>query len=129
MTNLALAQRLDPEFASLAKELVYMGGSLNPHQQLSTVAAGQYAREFVNSPRREFNLRFDPEAASIVMHAPWHKITMVPSDPATATELSADFLHRIASRNADISRLVAHWQPGSPCGMKLRQPSGSTRRS
>ncbi|ATU74296.1 hypothetical protein SXCC_02761 [Gluconacetobacter sp. SXCC-1] len=114
MTNLALAQRLDPEFASLAKELVYMGGSLNPHQQLSTVAAGQYAREFVNSPRREFNLRFDPEAASIVMHAPWHKITMVPSDPATATELSADFLHRIASRNADISRLVAHWQPGSP---------------
>lgn len=25
MTNLALAQKLDPEFASLAKELVYMG--------------------------------------------------------------------------------------------------------
>ena len=30
LTNLALAQAIDPEFASLAKELVLMGGSLNP---------------------------------------------------------------------------------------------------
>jgi len=29
-TNLALAISLDPEFASLARELVFMGGSLNP---------------------------------------------------------------------------------------------------
>jgi len=32
MTNLALAQTIDPQFAHLAKALVYMGGSLNPHQ-------------------------------------------------------------------------------------------------
>ena len=30
MTNLALAISLDPEFAGLAEELVFMGGSLNP---------------------------------------------------------------------------------------------------
>src|SRR6202044_1926088 len=30
LTNLALAQSIDPEFASLAKELILMGGSLNP---------------------------------------------------------------------------------------------------
>src|SRR5579863_7167894 len=30
LTNLALAQIIDPEFASLAKELVLMGASLNP---------------------------------------------------------------------------------------------------
>ena len=34
MTNLALAQKLDPDFAATARELVYMGGSLNPHQEL-----------------------------------------------------------------------------------------------
>ncbi len=30
LTNLALAQAIDPEFASLAKELILMGASLNP---------------------------------------------------------------------------------------------------
>ncbi|MFT4047776.1 MAG: nucleoside hydrolase, partial [Solimonas sp.] len=55
LTNLALAQRLDPAFASLARELVIMGGGLNPQQKLDTVSARQFAREFVNSPRREFN--------------------------------------------------------------------------
>ena len=30
MTNLALAISIDPEFPQLAKELVFMGASLNP---------------------------------------------------------------------------------------------------
>ncbi|MDQ8186782.1 nucleoside hydrolase [Pelagicoccus sp. SDUM812002] len=46
LTNLALAQRLDPEFASLAKELVYMGGSFNPRQVLDNQVAAEFAREF-----------------------------------------------------------------------------------
>ncbi|KAK0357995.1 hypothetical protein LTR94_037119, partial [Friedmanniomyces endolithicus] len=65
MTNLALAQRLDPAFAGLARELVYMGGSLNPQRVRDDRSARDFAREFVNTPRREFNIRFDPEAASI----------------------------------------------------------------
>ncbi|MGG2352343.1 nucleoside hydrolase, partial [Salmonella enterica] len=75
MTNLALAQRLDPQFAALAAGLVYMGGSFAPHQVLDNRSAADFAREFANSPRREFNTRFDPEAASIVAHAPWKSIT------------------------------------------------------
>src|SRR6202158_1851419 len=52
-TNLALAISIDPEFAGLAKELVFMGGSLNPRTD---------DPEFVNTPRHDFTLWFDPEA-------------------------------------------------------------------
>ncbi|MFT9399946.1 nucleoside hydrolase [Acetobacter sp.] len=106
MTNLALAQKMDPQFASLAKELVYMGGSLNPQQKLNSPAAAQFAREFVNSPRREFNIRFDPEAASIVMHAPWKHILMVPVDPSTETEMSAEFVKDITQSDTPIARIM-----------------------
>src|SRR5882724_4203192 len=41
MTNLALALRIDPQFAELAQELVFMGGSLNPATDNP---------EFVNTP-------------------------------------------------------------------------------
>jgi purine nucleosidase len=64
MTNLALAISIDPEFAALAKELVFMGGSFNPRTD---------DPEFVNTPAHEFNLWFDPEAAHIVLRAPWKK--------------------------------------------------------
>lgn len=96
LTNLALAQRLDPAFAGLAKELVYMGGSLNPRQTLDTVSAAQFAREFVNTPRREFNIRFDPESASIVSRSPWRKVTIVPVDPSTDTQRTKALLDRMA---------------------------------
>lgn len=96
MTNIALAQLLDPDFASLAKELVYMGGSLNPRQVRSDASAASSALEFVDSPRREFNFRFDPEAASIALQAPWRHITMVPVDPSTATELTAALVNRMS---------------------------------
>ncbi len=115
MTNLALAQRLDPDFASLAKELVFMGGSLNPHQVLDNRSAADFAREYANSPRREFNLRFDPEAASIVARSPWRKITVVPVDPSTATQLSPDLLARLAKvSRPDVGALLAKFQPGFP---------------
>ncbi|EIZ78661.1 Inosine-uridine preferring nucleoside hydrolase [Novosphingobium sp. Rr 2-17] len=96
MTNLALAQRLDPQFASLAKELVYMGGSFNPHQVIDNRSAEEFAREFANSPRREFNIRFDPEAASIVSRSPWRRITVIPVDPSTATQLTPSLRERLA---------------------------------
>jgi len=65
MTNLALAISIDPEFSKLAKELVFMGASLNPQTS---------DPEFINVPRREFNTWFDPEAAHIVLRAPWKQI-------------------------------------------------------
>ena len=69
MTNLALAISLDPQFPELAKELVFMGGSLSPQTDNP---------EFLNNPRHEFNFWFDPEAAEIVLRAPWKKIVCTP---------------------------------------------------
>jgi inosine-uridine nucleoside N-ribohydrolase len=114
MTNLALAQRLDPEFAHLAKGLVYMGGSLNPHQVLDNRAAADFAREFVNSPRREFNFRFDPEAASVVSRSPWRSITMVPADPSTGTQMSPELIARLEAAATPafkpwVHQLPAYW--------------------
>ena len=71
MTNLALAISLDPQFPELAKELVFMGGSLSPQTDNP---------EFLNNPRHEFNFWFDPEAAAIVLRAPWKKIVCTPMD-------------------------------------------------
>lgn len=115
MTNLALAQRLDPAFAGLAKELVYMGGSLNPQQVLDNRSAAQFAREFVNTPRREFNARFDPEAASIVSRSPWRKIIIIPVDPSTGTQLSAELLARLKkAASPAVGRFVAGLEAGFP---------------
>ena len=115
MTNLALAQRLDPEFSSLIKELVFMGGSFNPHQVLTDRVSSDFAREYANSPRREFNIRFDPEAARIVLRSPWRKITAVPVDPSTATQLSPALLARLAKvATPDLAALIAKLTPGFP---------------
>jgi len=115
MTNLALAQRLDPGFASLAKELVYMGGSLNPRQMLDNRSADEFAREYNNNPRREFNARFDPEAASIVSRSPWRKITIVPVDPSTSTQLGKKLMDIIAQGSSPgIAKFLAHVEPGFP---------------
>ena len=115
LTNLALAQRLDPEFAGLVKELVVMGGSLAPRQMLENRSAADFAREFVNTPRREFNIRFDPEAASMVSHAPWAKVTIIPSDPSTATQLTPALIDRLAkAARPPIAAMIRKMEPGFP---------------
>jgi len=65
MTNLALAIRIDPEFAGLAKELIFMGGMIDGNLSQVTEDADNYS---------DFNFIFDPEAAHIVLTAPWPKI-------------------------------------------------------
>ena len=85
-TNLALAISLDPEFAGLAKELVFMGASMNPRTD---------DPEFANTPTHEFNLWFDPEAAHIALTAPWKKIVCTPVDISVKTRLTSDLIERI----------------------------------
>jgi purine nucleosidase len=115
MTNLALAQRLDPAFAGLAKELVYMGGSFNPRQMLEGRSASDFAREFENTPRREFNSRFDPEAANIVSRSPWRKITVVPIDPSTATQRTPALLEAMAkAAKPQVAAFIRKLEPGFP---------------
>lgn len=97
MTNLALAIALDPEFAGLAKELVFMGASLNPNTD---------DPEFVNTPRREFNLWFDPEAAHIVLMASWKKIVCTTVDISVKTRLSQGLIDQIKKSNTPSARYV-----------------------
>ncbi len=105
MTNLALAISIDPEFARLAKELVFMGASLNPETA---------DPEFADTPRREFNLWFDPEAAHIVLRAPWKKITCTTVDISIKTRMTTQLLDRIKASNAPAAQYVAKYarQPG-----------------
>ena len=104
LTNLALAQRLDPQFAANAKELVIMGGSLNPQRKLASQSAQQFGREYLNTPRLEFNFRWDPEAASIALRAPWQRIVMVPADPSTATELTPELLNAMTRATTPLAQ-------------------------
>jgi purine nucleosidase len=104
MTNLALAISLDPQFAALARDLVFMGGSLNPQTN---------DPEFANNPRHEFNFWFDPEAAYIVLRAPWAKITATPADISIKTRFSPAMVKRIEAGGTPLAKYVARfYQPG-----------------
>ena len=109
LTNLALASRLDPQFAALAQELVFMGGSFNPMP-----ADNPFAAEYVNATRREFNMRFDPEAASIVLHEPWKKITEVPIDPTTRTFFKPEFIRDVATGRAPFDAYLGKFGQSYP---------------
>ena len=100
MTNLALALRIDPQFAELAQELVFMGGSLNPATDNP---------EFVNTPRHEFNFWMDPEAADAVLHANWRKITCTPVDISIKTRLTQAMVDEIAKAGTPLARYVAQY--------------------
>ncbi len=97
MTNLALALSLDPQFAPLARELVFMGGSLNPESDYE---------EFAENPRHEFNFWFDPEAAQIVLRAPWKKIVCTPTDVSIKARLNSQLVKRIGTSNSVIAQYV-----------------------
>jgi len=98
MTNLALAISLDPEFPILAQELVFMGGSLSPHSDNP---------EWANAPRHEFNFWFDPEAARVVLRAPWKKITCTPVDISVKTSLTPAMVKQLDGGGTPIGRYIA----------------------
>jgi inosine-uridine nucleoside N-ribohydrolase len=100
MTNLALAISIDPEFAGLAKELVFMGASLNPRTD---------DPEFANSPRHEFNLWFDPEAAHIVLRAPWKKIVCTTVDISLKTSMTNELVNRIKATDSPVARYIGKY--------------------
>ena len=100
MTNLALAISIDPEFAGLAKELVFMGASLAPQTP---------DPEFINAPRREFNVWFDPEAAHIALRAPWKKIVCTTVDISVKTRLTIELINQIKASDWPAARYVGKY--------------------
>lgn len=100
MTNLALAIALDHDFASLAKQLVFMGASLNPQSD---------DPEFADNPRHEFNIWFDPESADVVLRAPWKRIVCTPVDISIKTRFTPDMVKRIASSGTEVGRYLGRF--------------------
>ena len=105
MTNLALAISIDPQFPELAEELVFMGGSLTPHTNNP---------EFANTPRHEFNFWFDPEAAQIVLRAPWKKIVCTPTDISVKTHLTPALAKQIQASGTALAHYVARFAMFTP---------------
>ena len=99
LTNIALALRLDPQVATLAKELVLMG-------------SGMYADDGgINTidGRREFNWWFDPEAVHIVMRSPWKKITITPIDISIKTTVNPELKAEIAKSDTPVARYLTQY--------------------
>ncbi|POS80230.1 hypothetical protein DHEL01_v201389 [Diaporthe helianthi] len=88
LTNIALAVRLDPEFASLAKGLVVMGGYLDV-TLLQT--SGSVLQADLSS---DINFKIDPEGAKIALTADFPSITIV-SNAANQVMSTQDFLDEV----------------------------------
>ena len=98
MTNLALAISFDPQLPKLAQELIFMGGSIAPPSDNP---------EFASNPRHEFNFWFDPDAAAIVLRAPWKKIVCTPTDISLKTHMAAAMVKQIEVAGTPVSRYIA----------------------
>ena len=96
LTNIALALRLDPQVATLAKSIVLMGSGMYADNGGITSIDG----------RREFNWWFDPEAARIVLRAPWKKMTITPIDISVKTHFTNEMKATIGKANTPITQYL-----------------------
>src|SRR6202023_2342871 len=100
MTNLALAIALDPHFAELTKELIVMGGSINPRTD---------DPEFSLTPRREFNFWMDPEASHAVLHAHWPRMVLTTVDISVKTRMEKNLIKQVRKSQTPAAQYVAKY--------------------
>ena len=100
LTDLALAQAIAPDFASLAGELVVMGGSIHPQTK---------DPEFVAAPHREFNFWMDPEAAHRVLRAPWPRVTVTTVDISVKTRMTKALIAQMAQSKSAAAQYAAKY--------------------
>jgi inosine-uridine nucleoside N-ribohydrolase len=100
LTNIALAIAIDPKFAEMTKGIVIMGSSLNPQSK---------EIEFATNPRYEFNFWFDPEAARIVLRAPWPRIDVTTIDVAIQAMFTQDMFDAITRAKSPAAQYVAKY--------------------
>ena len=120
LTNFALALKLDPAVATLAKEFVMMGGGL--YADKGAIDPGAI------DARREFNWWFDPEATRIVLRAPWKKMTITPIDISVKTRFTTEMKATIAKANTPVTQYLDKYSlPGymwdEIAGVALIDPS------
>ena len=82
-----------------------MGGSLNPQTDNP---------EFQDNPRHEFNFWFDPEAAEIVLRAPWKKIVCTPVDISVKAHLTPALVKQIEVSGTPLARYIARFAMFAP---------------
>ena len=100
MTDLALAIALDPHFAEFTKELIVMGGSINPQTD---------DPEFVLTPKREFNFWMDPEASRAVLHAHWPRFVLTTVDISVKTRMEKSLIAQVAKSSTPAAQYVAKY--------------------
>lgn len=100
MTDLALALALDPEFPALTKELIVMGGSINPQTD---------DPEFSLTPTREFNFWMDPEATHAVLHAKWPRVVVTTVDISVKTHMEKSLIEQVRKSSAPAAQYVAKY--------------------
>jgi len=100
MTDLALAIALDPEFPALAKELIVMGGSINPQTD---------DPEFSLTPTREFNFWMDPEATHAVLHSKWPRMVLTTGDISVKTRMEKMLIEEIRRSPEPAAQYVAKY--------------------
>ncbi|NBZ90094.1 nucleoside hydrolase [Stagnihabitans tardus] len=92
MTNLALALRRDPGIAGLVKDVTLMGGAFFVPGNVT--------------PAAEANIHGDPEAADLVLTAPW-KVYVVGLDVTGQTQMSRPELAALAPKSQALTLLDA----------------------
>jgi inosine-uridine nucleoside N-ribohydrolase len=99
LTNIALALRSAPDLPSLAKEIVIEGGNIDDELTQATLGADDTV---------DFNFLFDPEAAHIVLTAPWRRVTVV-GDVATSVRLTQAIVDRIAVSSSPVAQYLKRY--------------------
>ena len=100
LTNIALALAIDPRLPELTRGIVMMGGSINPQTD---------DPEFADSPRREFNFWFDPEATRMVLRAPWPRVDITTVDVSIKAMFSEAMATEIAKSTHPAAQYIAQW--------------------
>ncbi|MCE9645856.1 MAG: nucleoside hydrolase [Chloroflexi bacterium] len=92
LTNIAMAIRKEPRFASAVKELVIMGGAIREGGNMSPLA--------------EFNIYVDPHAAHIVFHS-GIPITLIPLDVTHQCILKQEHIDRLLKIKSPVSKFIS----------------------
>ena len=104
MTDLAVAIALDPQFPESTKELIVMGGSINPYTA---------DVEFALSPGREFNFWMDPEASKAVLHAHWPRVVVTTVDISVKTRMERELVEQVRKSPTPAAQYVARYAQGN----------------
>jgi len=100
MTDLALAIALDPQFPELSRELILMGGSINPQTD---------DPEFALNPTHEFNFWMDPEASHAVLHAKWPRVVLTTVDISVKTRMEKQLIEQVRKSQTPAAQYVAKY--------------------